>query len=312
MGSYIFRRLLFLIPIMIAISLISFSLIHLAPGDPALIILRAGGGQAQATQENLERLREEMGLNDPFMVQYARWLWNVIRFDFGVSVRRGTPVSELIAKRLPATLQLTALSVTFAASIALVVGVLSAVKQHSIFDHVGRIFAFVGASMPSFWLGLLLILLFAVKLGWLPALGHGETRHIVLPALTLGLGIAPTYARLLRASMIEVLGQQYITTARAKGVAERRVIFHHALRNALIPFITVLGISFAHALSGAVVVETIFAWPGVGKLVVDAILDRDFPIIQAFVLVAATLFVLINLAVDLSYRFLDPRIRLEG
>lgn len=311
MGPYILRRLLLLIPVLIAISIVSFSLIHLAPGDPALVILRAQGSQ-RITPEALAQVRLEMGLNDPAPMQYLRWLGRTLQLDLGTSVRTGTPVAELIFSRLPATILLSIASFLLAAIIALPVGIMAAIKQHSFIDHAGRLFAFLGASLPSFWLALLFILLFAVKLGWLPALGYGSTKHLILPALTLSLGIAPTYARLLRANMIEVLNQPYITTARAKGVMERSVIFSHALRNSLIPFVTVLGVSFAHLLGGAVVVETIFAWPGVGKLVVDAILTRDFPIVQAFVLIAAALFVLANLAVDLSYRFLDPRIRLEG
>lgn len=311
MGPYILRRLLLLIPILIAISIVSFSLIHLAPGDPALVILRAQGSQ-RITPEALAQVRLEMGLNDPAPVQYLRWLGRTLQLDLGTSVRTGTPVAELIFSRLPATLWLSLASFLLAAIIAMPVGIAAAINQHSLIDHAGRVFAFLGASLPSFWLALLLILLFAVKLGWLPALGYGSPKHLILPALALSLGIAPTYARLLRANMVEVLNQPYITTARAKGVMERGVIFSHALRNSLIPFVTVLGVSFAHLLGGAVVVETIFAWPGVGKLVVDAILTRDFPIVQAFVLIAAALFVLANLAVDLSYRFLDPRIRLEG
>jgi peptide/nickel transport system permease protein len=311
MVTYIVRRFLLLIPTLIAISLISFGLIHLAPGDPALVILRAGGVQ-QISEENLAQVREEMGLDDPFLVQYGRWVWRTLQFDLGTSVRTGAPVAELILARLPATLQLAGVSLVLALLISVPVGIVTAVKQHTFIDHGGRIFAFLGASMPSFWLALLLIFLFAVKLGWLPALGYGELRHLVLPALVLSLGIAPVYARLLRSSMIEVLSKPYVVAARAKGVREQVVIMHHALRNALIPFVTVFGISLAHLLGGAVVIETIFAWPGVGKLIVDAILARDFPIVQAFVVIAAATFVLINLTVDLSYRFLDPRIRLEG
>ncbi len=298
-----------LIPILIVISLISFSLIHLAPGDPALVVLRAQGVQ-QVSQENLAQVRQEMGLDDPFLVQFGRWLVRTLQLDMGTSVRTGSPVSELIFSRLPATVQLTAVSLLMALLIALPVGMITAVKQHTYIDHAGRIFALIGASMPGFWLSLLLIFVFAVKLGWLPALGHGETKHLVLPALALSLGIAPTYARLLRSNMVEVLSQPYITAARAKGVKNQSIVIHHALRNALIPFVTVFGISLAHLLGGAVVIETIFAWPGVGKLVVDAILTRDFPIVQAFVVIAALLFVLINLLVDVSYRLLDPRIRL--
>jgi ABC-type dipeptide/oligopeptide/nickel transport system permease component len=212
--------------------------------------------------------------------------------------------------RLPATAELALTSIFLALLISLPLGVVTAVKHGSIIDHTGRLFAFLGASMPSFWLSLLLIVAFAVKLNWLPALGYGEPKHLLLPALALSLGIAPTYARLLRASMIEVLNRPYVTFARAKGLNERVIVLRHALRNALIPFVTVFGMSVAHILTGAVVVETIFAWPGVGKLVVDAILSRDFPVVQAFVLLAAIFFVLANLLVDLSYLLLDPRIRL--
>ena len=309
MGIYTVRRLLLLIPTLIVISFISFSLIHLAPGDPALVVLRAQGVQ-QISEENLAQVRQQMGLDDPFLVQFGRWLGRTLQLDLGTSVRTGSPVGELIFTRLPATVQLTAASLILALAISLPMGMITAVKQHSLIDHAGRVFAFLGASMPSFWLSLLLIYAFAVKLGWLPALGHGETKHLVLPALALSLGIAPTYARLLRSSMIEILSQPYITVARAKGVREHTIVAHHALRNALIPFVTVFGISLAHLLSGAVVIETIFAWPGVGKLVVDAILTRDFPIVQAVVVISAAFFVLINLLIDISYRLLDPRIRL--
>ncbi|MFQ5813470.1 MAG: nickel ABC transporter permease [Anaerolineae bacterium] len=304
------RRLILLIPILVAISVISFGLIHLAPGDPAEVILRALG--MQLTQDAIAQMRTELGLNDPVAVQYVRWLWRALHLDLGQSVRTGSPVAELLLTRLPATIQLTLASLLFALIIALPVGIAAAAKQYTPIDHASRVFALIGASMPSFWLGLLLMYAFAVKLGWLPALGRGSTKHLVLPALTLSLGIAPTYSRLLRASLCEVLSEPYVTTARAKGLPERMVIVSHALRNALIPFVTVFGMSFAHLLAGAVVIETIFAWPGIGKLAVEAILTRDFPVVQAFVLITATLFVLANLVVDISYRLLDPRIRLEG
>lgn len=308
MRAYIYRRVLLLIPILFVISLISFGLIHLAPGDPAVVILRAGGVQ-QITEEALAQVRLEMGLDDPFLVQYGRWMGRVLQLDFGYSVRTGTPVAELILTRLPATLQLSGLGMLLALLISVPLGLLSALKQNSWVDQFGRFFAFMGASLPSFWLSLLLIFWFAVKLGWFPALGYGELKHVVLPAFALSLGLAPTYARLLRSSMIEVLNQQYITVARSKGVYERLVVLKHALPNALIPFITVFGISLAHLVSGAVVIETIFSWPGIGKLIVDAILARDYFIVQAFVLISATSFVLINLIVDLSYSIIDPRIR---
>lgn len=290
--------------------MISFGLIHLAPGDPAEVALRAMG--AQLTQESIREMRQQLGLDDPLAVQYLRWLGRMLQLDFGRSVRTGTPVAELILTRLPATVQLTMASLLLAFLVSLPIGIAAAVKQHTPVDHAGRIFALLGASMPGFWLGLLLMYLFAVKLGWLPALGRGSVKHLLLPSLTLSLGVAPAYARLLRASMCEVLNEPYITTARAKGLAERLVIGRHALRNALIPFVTVVGLSFAHLLGGAVVIETIFAWPGIGKLAVDAILTRDFPIVQAFVLITAAIFVVTNLVVDISYRWLDPRIQLSG
>lgn len=299
-----------LIPILLAISLISFSLIHLAPGDPAEVALRAMG--AQLTQSSIQEMRIELGLNDPFAVQYVRWLLNVLQLDFGASVRTGTPVADLLFTRLPATIQLATASFLLAILFALPLGIVAAVRQHSFVDHISRVFALIGASMPGFWLALVLIYIFAVKLDWLPALGRQSAKHLILPAVTLSMGIAPTYSRLLRASLCEVLTQSYIVTARAKGLSSRAVILVHALRNALIPFVTVLGISFAHLLGGAVVIETIFSWPGIGKLAVDAILTRDFPIIQGFVLLSAIIFVVANLLVDVSYHWLDPRIQLVG
>ncbi len=299
-----------LIPILLAISFISFSLVHLAPGDPAEVALRAMG--AQLTQDSIQEMRAQLGLDDPFIVQYTRWVAQVLRLDFGASVRTGTPVADLLLTRLPATIQLATASLLLAILFALPLGIAAAVHQHSFIDHASRIFALLGASIPGFWLALILIYVFAVKLGWFPALGRGSGRHLILPAVTLSMGIAPTYSRLLRASLCEVLGQPHIITARAKGLSNRAVILGHALRNALIPFVTVLGISFAHLLGGAVVVETIFSWPGIGKLAVDAILTRDFPIIQGFVLISALIFVLANLVVDISYHWLDPRIRLTG
>lgn len=309
MTTYVVRRLLLVIPTLLGISVISFGLIFLAPGDPALVALRAQGMQ-MVTDENLQQMRAQMGLDRPLAVRYVSWLGDVLRLDFGDSVRTGSPVDELLLSRLPATIQLAGGSLLLALFISLPLGMATAVRQHTLIDHVGRVLAFMGASMPSFWLALLLIFFFAVRLGWLPALGYGELKHLLLPATALSLSIAPTYARLLRANMIEVLNQPYVTYARAKGLSEMAIVSRHALRNALIPFITVFGISVAHLLAGAVVIETIFAWPGVGKLAVDAILARDFPVVQAVVLIATTFFVLANLMVDLSYRLLDPRIRL--
>jgi len=294
----------------LAVSVLTFSLIRLAPGDPAQVALRNQG--AMLTAEAIANMRAEMGLNDPLPMQYGRWLTRALRFDFGNSIRSGQPVSEAIALRLPPTLQLAAAGLAVALVIAVPLGILAAARQHSWVDHLSRLVALAGASMPSFWLGLLLIYYFAVVLDWLPAMGRKTPQHLVLPALTLGLGLAPTFTRLLRASLVEVLSEDYIRTARAKGVIERNVIFRHALRNALLPLATVFGLTAAHSLGGVVIVETIFAWPGLGQLTVDAILTRDFPTVQALVLLLSVAFVLANLAIDLCYPLLDPRIRMQG
>jgi len=309
-ATYVLRRLLQLIPVMLTVSVLTFGLIRLAPGDPAQVALRNQG--AMLTAEAIAQMRAQMGLNDPLPAQYARWLGRALRFDFGLSVRTGQPVSEAIAGRLLPTAQLAAAGLLIAIAIAFPLGILAAVRQHSWIDHLSRLLALAGASIPSFWLGLLLIYYFAVVLDWFPAMGRGTPQHLALPALTLGLGLAPTFARLLRASLIEVLHEDYIRTAWAKGANESRVIYRHALRNVLLPVVTVFGLTIAHLLGGVVVVETIFAWPGVGQLTVDAILTRDFPTVQAVVLLLSIVFVLANLAVDLCYPLLDPRVRLQA
>jgi peptide/nickel transport system permease protein len=260
--------LLQLIPVLLAVSVLTFGLVRLAPGDPAQVALRNQG--AMLTAEAIANMRAEMGLNDPLPVQYWRWLTRALRFDFGNSVRSGQPVNEAIAIRLAPTLQLAAAGLVVSLAVAIPLGLLAAMRPHSWLDHLSRLLALAGASMPSFWLGLLLIYYFAVVLDWFPAMGRKTPQHLVLPALTLGLGLAPTFARLLRASLLEVLGEDYIRTARAKGVMEYDVIFKHALRNALLPLFTVFGLTAAHSLGGVVIVETIFAWPGLGQLTVDA------------------------------------------
>ncbi|MEW5920398.1 MAG: nickel ABC transporter permease [Bacillota bacterium] len=309
MGRYLLKRFLYLIPIMLGVSIITFALINLAPGDPAELILQADG--MELTREAVEALREELGLNDPFYVRYGRWLWNVCRLDLGESFRTGRPVTEEIFYRLPATIELTFAALVFMVIVALPAGILSALYRHTLIDHLNRLWALLGASLPGFWLGLMLIYLFAVRLGLLPVMGRGSLHHLVLPAVTLGFGMAAVYTRILRASMLEALGQEYIRVARAKGLKEKWVIGRHALKNALLPAVTLLGMSFGHLLGGAAIVETIFAWPGVGKFAVDSIFNRDYPVIQGYALFMAVVFVLANLMVDLSYVSLDPRIRLE-
>ncbi len=295
---------------MLGVSILTFSLSQLAPGDPAEIILRESG--IEPTREAVLAMQEQLGLNDPVIVQYGRWSWAALQGDLGKSFRTGHPVFQEIISRFPATVQLTAAGLLVMLLIALPVGILAALFKNTFIDHLSRVFALVGASIPSFWLGLLLIYYLAVKYSLFPVMGRGTASHLVLPALALGLGMSATYARLLRASMLEVLGQDFVQAARARGLQERIVIISHSLKNALLPVVTAFGMSLGHLLGGTVIIETIFAWPGLGRFVVDAIFNRDYPVIQGYVLFMALIFVLVNLFVDLSYRFFDPRIRLEG
>jgi peptide/nickel transport system permease protein len=309
MKQYLIKRLFYLIPVIFGVSIITFGLINLAPGDPAEIILRSSG--VEPTMEAVAALREELGLNDPVYIQYGRWVLDVLHLDLGESYRTGRPVAEEILYRFPATLELTVAAIFFMLLVSMPSGILAALHRHAFVDHLSRIWALVGASLPGFWLGLLLIYYFSVKLGIFPVMGRGGLEHLVLPAVTLGFGMAATYARLLRASMLEVLGQDYIKVARARGLKEKLIVGRHALKNALMPVVTAFGMSFGHLLGGAVIVETIFAWPGVGKFFVDSIFNRDYPVIQGYALFMAVVFVIVNLLVDITYVFLDPRIRLE-
>ena len=311
MGQYILRRLVLLIPIWLGITLMAFGLGRLAPGDPArLIAERQVDGMP--TPQQVERVREEYGLDAALPIQYARWVGNALRGDLGVSFKIGGPVLQELARRFPATLEIAVYGMLVGCALALPLGVLAAVRRGSGADHASRLVALAGASLPSFWLAFLLIIVFAVQMRLLPVSGRGTPRHLVLPAITLGVALAAPLTRLTRSSMLEVLGEDYVRTARAKGLHERAVLGVHALRNALLPVVTVAGMSFGHLLGGAVIVETVFAWPGVGKLVVDSIFDRDYPLIQGYVLFMGTIFVLINLSVDLLYVWLDPRMRLAA
>lgn len=295
---------------MLGVSLLTFSISRLAPGDPAEILLRERG--QDPTLEAIAAVREELGLHQPLAMQYLHWLGRVLRGDLGRSFRSGRPVLGELTGRFPATLQLTLAGLSVMLLIALPVGILAAVYKNRALDHASRIFALLGTSMPSFWLGLLLIYYLSVQLSLLPVMGRGTAAHLILPALTLGTGMAATYARLLRAGMLEVLGQDYITAARSRGLGENLIIIRHALKNALLPVVTAFGMSLGHMLGGTVIVETIFAWPGLGRYIVESIFNRDYPVIQGYVLFMALVFVLLNLLVDLSYRFFDPRIRMEG
>ena len=309
MLRYIARRLAYLIPVWLGISILAFALALLAPGDPVRQVLQAGGIDAPSPEQVIA-LRRELGLDQPGPVRYVIWLGDALRGDLGRSYRTGEPVLQSLIDRFPRTAVLALLAVSLGLVIAVPLGIVSAVFRDSPVDQLARLGALVGASVPSFWLSYLLILFFAVQLRVLPVAGASEPRHIVLPALTLAIGAAASLTRLTRSAMLEELFQDYVRTARSKGLRERVVVVTHALRNALTAIVTITGIRLAALLGGAVIVETIFAWPGIGKYVVDSIFNRDYPTIQGFVLFTGTVVLLVNLAVDVSYVWLDPRVRL--
>jgi len=309
MKQFVLIRILSLFPLWIGISVLAFVLSNLAPGDPATVIAHRLS-DVPPSEEQIASIRREYHLDDPMPVRYARWLGGAARGDLGRSYRTKEPVFNELAAHFPATLQLACVALVIALVIALPLGVLAAVRRGSWLDHGARVGALLGASLPSYWLGYLLILIFALGTGWLPVAGREGAGAAVLPALTLGLGTSTTLARLTRSSLLEVLGEDFIRTARAKGLSEWAVVWRHALRGALIPVLTVTGIAFGHLLGGAVIVESIFAWPGIGNLLVNSIYDRDYPMIQGFVLFMGTVFTLLSLVADLSYLWIDPRIRL--
>ena len=303
--KYILRRLLLLIPVILGVTFIVFTLMYITPGDPAEIML---GEDAPA--DEVDRLRVELGLDKSFFVQYGNFVKNaVFHGDLGKSYVTKRSVSKEIFERFPATLKLAAAAVFVSVGIGIPLGIISASKQYSVFDNVSMIFALVGVSMPNFWQGLLLIIFFSLHLRLLPASGFDGLKYMILPALTIGTSSAAIITRMTRSSMLEVIRQDYIITARAKGQKERKVINKHALGNALIPIITVVGLQFGHLLGGAVLTESIFAVPGVGRLMVDSIKCRDFPMVQGGVLYVAVCFCVVNILVDILYAFVDPRIR---
>jgi peptide/nickel transport system permease protein len=332
MGGYLLRRLLEMVPVFFGVLLVVFVISRLTPGDPARIIL----GE-RATTEALAELRDALGLDESLPSQFIRYLGRAMQGDLGRSIQSKERVTVELATRFPATIELTLAAMLIASTVGVLIGVLAAVRQNSWFDGLSMFVALFGFSMPIFWLGIMLILLFAWLLGWFPISGrldlsvdmvritnfhiidaiatrnwtalHDALRHLVLPAVTLSTVPLAIVARMTRSSLLEVLRHDYVRTARAKGLAERRVVTRHALRNAAIPVITVIGLNVGSLLSGAILTETIFAWPGVGRLVVDAIFARDYPVVQGAVLVIALIFVAVNLLVDLAYAYLDPRIR---
>jgi peptide/nickel transport system permease protein len=334
MFNYIIKRLLALIPILIGVAIIVFLIVHLIPGDPAQTML----GE-RASDEALAKLREDMGLNDPLPVQFWRYVKDLLRGDLGRSIMSNNPVSQELSKRFPATLELSFFAIVFAVFVGVPAGIFASINQNSWFDNLSMLVALMGVSMPIFWLGLMFIWLFAVELGWFPPssrIGVGLEftpitnlyvidsiiqlnfnalkdilHHLVLPAVALGTIPMAIIARMTRSSMLEVLKKDYIRTAYAKGLKKKMVIFKHALKNAMVPIITVVGLQFGVLLGGAVMTETIFSWPGLGKYLVDAIYARDFPIVQGGILFFAGVFVIVNLIVDLSYALVDPRIQYE-
>jgi len=306
--GYIVKRVIHLIPVLLGVSVITFVLIHMVPSDPAEVYLRLS--QIPPTDEAVASVRAELGLDRPLYVQYFDWLWKVLHLDFGKSFVTKQPVLAEILSYLPATIQLTACSMVIMILISVPTGILAALYKDSLFDQFSRVLAFIGASMPSFWLGFLLMYFFALKFDLLPVMGKGTYLHLILPSLTLALGHAATYTRLLRASMLENLNREFVLYARARGLKERLIIGKHVLKNAMLPVVTAFGMSLGHMLAGAVIVENIFAWPGVGRFAVFSIFSRDYPVIQCYVCLMAVIFVLCNLLVDISYSFLDPRIKI--
>ncbi len=304
MHKYVLRRLLLLIPVVLGVTFLVFGIMHLTPGDPAKLKL----GE-MAPPEQVEAMREEMGLNDPFLIQYAKYVGNALKGDFGRSYSTNREVFDEVMSRFPATLKLAVTASIISILIGIPAGIISATKQYTLTDSVTMVLALIGVSMPVFWLGLMLILLFSVNLGWLPSSGSQTLKHLILPAVTLGLSSTAIITRMTRSSMLEVIRQDYIRTARAKGVSERVVINKHALKNALIPVVTVIGLQFGNLLGGAVLTESVFSWPGVGRLMVEAIRQKDTPTVLASIVFISVTFSIVNLCVDILYAFLDPRIK---
>ncbi len=311
------RRLLLLIPTLFAVSLIAFGIMQLAPGDPVRIYLSDGMGNT-ASPEDIERMREKLGLNDPLPVQYVRWLGEAAQGNFGYSIVSHRPVSEVILEKLPASLSLMGISLFVSVCLGLTIGTIAAIKQYSIFDYLTTTFAFLGNALPSFWIGMILIWVFSVRLGWLPT-GQMHSvstsdpawldslKHYILPVAVTSFVSIITWVRYQRTSMLEVLHQDYIRTARAKGLHERRVILLHAWRNSLIPIVTLVGMSVATLVGGSYVIETIFAWPGLGQYGFDAVLARDYPVIMGITMFSALFIIFGNLLADVAYILLDPR-----
>ena len=306
MTQFLLRRILLTIPVLVGVATLVFALIHLVPGDPVQTML----GES-ASPQDVAQMRERLGFNRPLVVQYASFMRGAATGHLGTSLRTNQPVTAAIAERMPATFELALAAMAVAVTIALPLGILAAVGAGTSLDHAATSLALIGISMPSFWLGPLLAIVFSVALGWLPVSGRGTPAHLVLPAITLGAPLAAALARMTRASVIEELRELYVLAARARGVSRTRAVLKHAFRNSLIPIVTVLGLQFGAVLTGAVITETIFAWPGVGRLLVQSISARDYPAVQGCILLIAVTYVTTNLLIDVLYGWLDPRIRYE-
>lgn len=306
MLRFIGKRLLMLIPVILGVSFIVFILMQFTPGDPAQIMLGP-----QAGEEEVQNLREQMGLNDPLYMQYGSFLFGILTLDFGTSIQTGQPVLQSILEHFPATIQLTFFAMLIALAIGIPIGIISSTRQYSFFDNVSTLGGLIGFSMPNYWLSMMLILLFAVHLGWLPVSGYGGILFLILPAISLGTQTAAVFLRMTRSSMLEVLRSDYIRTAKAKGLSERKVTYSHALRNALIPIVTVAGLQVGALLEGAILTEAVFSWPGIGRFMIDAIHAKDFPVVQGSVVFVAFIFVFVNLLVDVLYAYIDPRIKAQ-
>ena len=312
MQEFVLRRAATMLLVLVGVSILTYGLMFVTPGDPAETILRQQMGGRTPSEAAITDFRQEHGLDDPIPIQYANWALDVVQGDLRESYYEEKPVTEMIIDRVPATFELAAAGMVVALVIAIPAGIVSAVHKGQAPDYVSQFGALLGVSMPNFWLGYLLIIVFALNLDLFPTYGVGGIDNLVLPAVTLGTGMAAIVTRLVRSSMLEVLDQEYIDTARSKGLTERIVVYKHALRNALIPVVTIIGLQFGYLLNGAVVVEIVFQRPGLGKLLIDAIFARDYPVVQGLVLVIAVMFVVTNFVVDVTYRYIDPRISFES
>ncbi|KGA99063.1 nickel ABC transporter permease [Alkalihalobacillus alcalophilus ATCC 27647 = CGMCC 1.3604] len=307
--KYVFKKLIEMVTFLLILSVVSFIFMKLAPGDPVRVMLKTE--DISISEEQLDAYRTELGFNEPILKQYLEWLSRFLQFDFGESYITKQPVKEELLSRLPSTILLASTSLLVMLIVAFPLGVLAALYRNSWVDYISRLLALVGAAIPSFWLGLIFVQVFAVKLGWFPSMGKGSWQHLVLPSLTLGLAMSSVYMRLIRANLIESLNQEFIKAAHARGLKKSKILFQYAFRHSLAPIITLLGMSLSSLLAGTVVIEVIFSYSGVGKFAIDAIAKRDYPVIQGYILLMGVLVIFINLLVDVCYRYIDPMIRVK-